>query len=89
MVGGKQVSELVETSRVAGQVMLSWLPNSFLLLVLLPPHNIVLWNAATGTKIWKQTILDPMNSISLGSRRPTKMYKLLPFFTIKVFKSDI
>ena len=43
-MSGRKVNELMEASRVAGNVTMSWIPNTFLLVVLIPPHNIVLVN---------------------------------------------
>ncbi|XP_063687874.1 WD repeat-containing protein 11-like isoform X2 [Bolinopsis microptera] len=64
-LSGRKVNELIEATRTSGNVTMSWVPNTFFLIVLLPPHNVVLWNAASGTRIWKQTFVDPMYSFSL------------------------
>ena len=44
-----------------------------LLAVLHPPHNVILWNADTGTKLWKKSYAEVLTSFSFDPFDPSKM----------------
>lgn len=48
---------------------LEWLPwqdaSHDLLIALHPPYSIILWNADTGTKLWKKSYTENINSFAL------------------------
>ena len=56
---------------------MEWLANQDsshdLLTVLHPPYSLVIWNADTGTKLWKKTYTESLQSFAFDPYDPTKL----------------
>ena len=56
---------------------MEWLPTQDasrdLLAVLHPPYNLIVWNADTGTKLWKKSYTDVLNGFSFDPFDPYRL----------------
>ena len=51
-----------------------------LLAALHPPYSLILWNAATGTKLWKKSYTEVLLGLSFDPFDPTRLACMCTFY---------